>query len=121
MSKHSQGYIINGGVLEHVAVVEKILGRRLPPGAEVHHMNHDRADNRPENLVVCPSRAYHSLLHLRERALDACGDASKRKCVYCKEFDYPASMAVRDKGAKGIEYRHRACHARAQAKRKARG
>lgn len=51
---------------EHVLVAEKALGKRLPAGAVVHHVNHNKTDNRPENLVICPDHAYHRLLHVRE-------------------------------------------------------
>lgn len=37
----------------HILVAEKALGRTLPKGAEVHHVNEDRADNRNTNLVIC--------------------------------------------------------------------
>lgn len=122
MKKHSAGYVLlTGGVLEHVAIAERVLGRPLPRGAQVHHVNRRRDDNRHANLVICPDHAYHALLHVRERALDACGDVNKRKCVYCKAWDEPNSMAKRDKGSKGVEYRHRACHAANQLARKRRG
>lgn len=77
---------------EHVLMCERILGRPLPPGAEVHHVNGKPADNRNENFVICPNHEYHFLLHQRTRAYEACGHANWRTCCYCKKWDDPANM-----------------------------
>lgn len=63
---------INGKrVYEHIQRAEEALGKSLPPGAVVHHMNGNESDNfTPLNLIICPSQTYHLLLHRRQRAAD---------------------------------------------------
>jgi hypothetical protein len=101
--KHSEGYILvhmpshpNAGsygyVFEHVLMAEKSLGKYLPKDAIVHHINETRDDNSPKNLVICQDAAYHNLLHMRMRALNACGNKNWRKCTYCKKYDDPKAM-----------------------------
>ena len=100
-------------VLEHVIVAEKILGIPLPPKARLHHVDGNRVNNSPGNLVICQDQSYHMLLHRRQRALEACGNTNWRPCRICKEYDDPQNMY----GLRG-EYRHRACHAEAEKLRK---
>ncbi len=105
---------------EHILICEAVVGRRLPKGSVVHHVNHDRRDNRKSNLVICQDTKFHSLIHLREKALLACGNANYRKCRYCKQWDDPQNMKMRPCSANGNgeEFRHRACHARYEFLRK---
>lgn len=50
---------------EHILIAEKALGKPLPADAEIHHWNERRWDNRNENLLVCPDKSYHNLIHKR--------------------------------------------------------
>ncbi len=97
-------------------VVEKAMGKYLPKGSEVHHVNEIKNDDRPQNLVACQDRAYHFFLHRQQRALDACGNAKWRKCPFCKKYDDLQNLIDR----KG-HFVHNECknkHARDLRKRK---
>lgn len=68
----------------HVKVVEKMLGRRLPEGAVIHHVDEDRKNNRNDNLVLCQDQPYHLLIHARARVLAAGGNPRTEKiCSRC--------------------------------------
>lgn len=74
----------NGRVLEHVLVVETLLGRPLPTGAVIHHVG-DLTDNGPGRLVVLQNQTEHLALHCRLRVLKAGGNPwTQRMCVYCR-------------------------------------
>lgn len=83
----------------HVVLAERILGRQLPKGALVHHINNIKLDNRPSNLLICPDREYHRLLHRRADALKADGEIDWLRCYFCKEHDSPENIRVTKHGS----------------------
>jgi hypothetical protein len=96
-------------IMEHVHLCELAIGRKLKGAEEVHHVNEVRSDNTSTNLVVCPNHRYHELLHLRTKALVACGNAGYRICKFCGQYDDPSRMYLNHH-----VYYHRECRNRHQ-------
>ncbi len=103
----------HGYVQAHRLVVEEALGRFLPEGAEPHHVNGFKDDNRPINLVICQDRAYHFLLHQRQRAKERCGNPDWRPCYICHEYDAPENMSPHRNN-----FYHKSCAAQRARERK---
>lgn len=100
----------------HIQAAEKAIGKKLPKGAEVHHLNHDPSDNRNTNLVICQDHKYHSLLHMREEALSVTGDPNMRLCKICGIFSNPSRMKYTKQG----QMYHTKCLAFESKRRRAR-
>ena len=75
--KHNRGYVTtycpchpiahsDGYVMLHTVLMERHIGRYLENDEVVHHINHDRADNRIENLMLMKKKD-HMSMHMRER------------------------------------------------------
>lgn len=56
---------------EHRIVAEQMLGRPLLPGEVVHHIDRDKRNNDPSNLMVFPSQAAHAKWHKEHDGGDA--------------------------------------------------
>lgn len=86
------GYRVFNKTPEHRIVAAKALGKPLPAVAVVHHVDENRENNDPSNLVICPDNKYHRLIHQRLNAFNATGHYDWRKCPYCKQYDDPQNM-----------------------------
>lgn len=78
----------HGMVYEHVLVAEEKMKRPLKKGEVVHHIDHVRNNNVPENLLVFSSRSDHAAFHIYgEYYLDSEGIAhcNKRRIKVCLE------------------------------------
>lgn len=56
----------DGYILEHILVMEALLGRHLKENECVHHINQNKRDNRKENLMLL-TNSEHMRLHSKER------------------------------------------------------
>ena len=75
--RHCMGYVLayvpkhpnahkDGYVMLHTVLMERAIGRYLLNNEVVHHVNHNRADNRIENLRLMDKRE-HMSMHMKER------------------------------------------------------
>jgi predicted DNA-binding protein YlxM (UPF0122 family) len=75
--KHNRGYVLayvpkhpkahsDGYAMLHTVLYEQSIGRYLNDNEVVHHINHDRSDNRLENLMLMDKHEHFSM-HMRER------------------------------------------------------
>lgn len=81
-----------GGQREHVIRAENALGKPLPKGAVVHHLDGTKSPDAP--LVICQDAGYHSHLHARMRVITAGGDPNTQKvCSGCKQVKAKAEFA----------------------------
>lgn len=74
-------------IQESILVAEKVLGKYLPNGTIIHHIDGNPSNNESKNLVICEDKKYHNILHRRKRAYEACGHANWLKCGYCHSYD----------------------------------
>lgn len=97
---------INKYIFEHILIAEAVLGKFLPKGTVIHHINNDGTDNRKSNLLICQNNSYHNLLHARMIAIRKCGHPSWRKCWLCKTYDSPNNLFFSKSGVAA----HRKCY-----------
>lgn len=116
-STNAQGYVVICGEYAHRLAARKVLGRSLMGEECVHHWDENPANNNPDNLVICPNKAYHELLHRRMRALKSRGNANWLRCQLCGNYEDPKSpdMWVEPKGRFG---QHRSCGRAVQQSRR---
>lgn len=88
-------------VLRHILIAERALGKPLPLGSEVHHVDESKQNNANANLVICQDRHYHVLLHRRALVVRNGGDPdTQRFCRLCESVkllnEFPTDNSIAD-------------------------
>lgn len=113
----------SGMVYEHVLVAERALGRFMPAGAEIHHVDGNPRNNSASNLVICQDKAYHKHLHYRSSVLArGANPSTHRYCSRCDQFkvfaDFNRMSANKSNGLQRI---CRECSRDVDTERRSRG
>lgn len=111
MARRYAGTKIKGTVgYTHVVVAERALGRGLPLGAQVHHVDENKRNNAHANLVICQDQAYHSLLHVRTRIVKAGGNPNTQAiCSRCRCLKARSEFSAKTAASNGITNYCRSC------------
>lgn len=90
-----------GCVYEHVVVAEQKIGRQLAENEVVHHIDENKSNNSPENLMVFANIAEHTAYHNTHEAYQENGVwFSQRKrqiieCAYCRKQFIPKENGIK--------------------------
>jgi len=79
---------------EHRLIWEEAHGP-IPAGFQIHHINHDRADNRLENLE-CVDTVTHKRLHVGHRWIEGVWHKTCTKCGWTGPDDAFPTKGYRD-------------------------
>ena len=109
---------IRSYIKEHILVMEEALCRYILPTEVIHHIDNDKTNNHPSNLMLFTSNGEHIMYHTKLRAFDACGNYNWIKCHHCKNYDDPKNLhTYKNKKGVTVGY-HNKCAAEYQRKQK---
>jgi hypothetical protein len=97
------GYLSTGtGIRQHRYVMEQHLGYKLESWQHVHHINHNKTDNRLENLVVLSVQEHRKIHPGRER------NGTILSCTNCGKQRYYSQIQAEQ--VSKTQYRCMACY-----------
>lgn len=101
----------DGYLWEHVWVMSRMIAAPVPEGMQVHHMDGDKLNNSPSNLMLC-DQAQHSRMHMYMASFAACGNPDWRICRFCGKYRPTHEMVPHSNGWCHRECRSESWHSR---------
>lgn len=110
---HKSGYAVTKDhKYVHRLVVERVLGRKLKTTEIVHHVDENKLNNDPFNLVLCQDQAYHKILHARAKVIeDGYRPDLHAYCQSCKRYMFIEAFPKNKARWNGIAHMCRVCSA----------
>lgn len=85
----------DGYIFEHRLVMEQKLGRRLLKKEKVHHLDHDKLNNTPNNLIIL-SNSDHMKEHKPWKIWGKQSKTGKKvKCKVCNKIHYRKGYSLK--------------------------
>ena len=119
---NSSGYLcvcVGGKIIHmHREIAERALGKPLPKGSVVHHVDGNKVNNSPENLIILQNKHEHMVLHAKLKVIQAGGDWKTQKvCYICKGLKAHGDFATMNKSWDGLQYYCKDCRRELDRKR----
>lgn len=74
------GYIKEYGRHQHRIVMEKKLGRRLTSQEIIHHIDHNKHNNHPDNLQLV-TRSEHARIHFTKKIISTSTESNRPESI----------------------------------------
>lgn len=87
-----------GYVYEHILIAEEDYGRLIEEGEEVHHLDCDPSNNKPENLIIVDKKTHRKIHHWIKssdaivKAIDENRMYSEKPKLRCKVCEKPIKL-----------------------------
>lgn len=81
-----------GYVYEHIVIAEEDYGRSIDSDEDVHHLDLDRSNNSPSNLIILSKKSHGKLHKWIDKGAFISVNSDTRKCRRCNVCEKPLKL-----------------------------